>query len=555
MPAFSPLNLIKDSWLPVRRRCGDVVRVAPSALTDGVDGDDPIVDFAWARPDFDAAAGELVIGLLATACADRLGRRAWLKWWESPPTPAELAERLAPLVPFFRFDGDGPLFMQDLDSLDDGAEGRVAALLIDSPGGQTLEQNRDLFVKRRRVRVLGRSVAAMALFTLNAFAPAGGAGIRTSLRGGGPFTCLVLPEARDQVPLPLWRVLWLNAVAPRDAGERADARFPWCLPTRISKAPGSVTTPTDVDPLQAFWGMPRRTRLLFETNAEGLPCDLTGEVEPVVVRKYRSRPHGNNYKGWSRVHPLSPYYRTKATDTEWLPRHPQPGRLAYRDWVGLVVADAAGDDARVAPAEVVASARSRLREARAGDGRSVRLVAAGYDMDNMKPRGFVESAMPVVALDEAEVQATASLARRLVAGAEAAARLLSSCVRQVLAAEAGNKGAVQEAKDRFWAETEAPFFALLECAAPADAPEDAPTARCQQWRKDLARHARAIFDEACPLAVEAPRGVEAVIAARRRLGLGLEGHGKDGRDLFEALGLPPSEPTGKTVGKGRKGSA
>jgi CRISPR system Cascade subunit CasA len=549
----SPLNLVTDAWLPVRRHSGVAERAAPAGLTGGIE-DDPIVAFAWSRPDFDAAAAELVIGLLATACAERLDRRGWYDWWEGPPTTAELAERLAPLAPFFGLDGDGPRFMQDLDPLDDGAEGGVAALLIDSPGSQTLEQNRDLFVKRRRVSVLGRSAAAMALFTLNAFAPAGGAGIRTSLRGGGPFTCLVRPEARDQAALPLWRVLWLNAVAPREAGERSDARFPWCLPTHVSKAPGSVTTPTDVDPLQVFWGMPRRTRLLFETNAEGLPCDLTGEVEPVVVRTYRSRPHGNNYKGWSQVHPLTPYYRTKATDTEWLPRHPQPGRLAYRDWVGLVVADAAGDDARVAPAGVVASARTRLREARAGDGRSARLVAAGYDMDNMKPRGFVESAMPVAALDEAEVQAAATLARRLVAGAEAAARLLSSCVRQALAAEAGDKGGVQEAKDRFWAETEAPFFALLERAARADTPEDEPTTRCQEWRKDLARHARSIFDEACPLDVEAPRGVEAVIAARRRLGLGLQGHGKDGRGLFDALGLSPSEPTGKAVGKGRKGS-
>ena len=550
----SPLNLIIDAWLPVRRHSGASTRVAPSGLTEGIE-DDPIVAFAWERPDFDAAAVELVIGLLATACADRLGRRVWLDWWERPPTPMELAERLARLTPFFGLDGDGPRFMQDLDPLADAGEVGVAALLIDSPGGQTLDQNRDLFVKRRRAAVIGRSAAAIALFTLNAFAPAGGAGIRTSLRGGGPFTCMVLPETQGRAPLPLWRVLWLNALAPREAGDRGNARFPWCVPTRVSKAPGCVTTPTDVDSLQAFWGMPRRTRLLFETNTEMLSCDLTGEVEPVVVRTYRSRPHGNSYKGWSRVHPLTPYYRIKATDTAWLPRHPQPGRLAYRDWVGLVVADAAGDDARVAPAAVVASARGRLREARAGDGRSVRLVAAGYDMDNMKPRGFVESAMPVVALDEAEVQAAASLARRLVAGAEVAARLLSGCVRQALAAEVGDKGGVQEAKDRFWAETEARFFALLERSALGDTPEDEPTARCQEWRRDLSKHARAIFDAACPLDVEAPRGVEAVIAARRRLGLGLEGHGKDGRDLFEALGLPPSEPTGKTVGKGRKGSA
>ena len=296
MPEPGTLNLVTDPWLPVRRRSGALARIAPSSLTDGADSHDPVIAFAWSRPDFDAAARELVIGLLATACPDRLGARAWLDWWRRPPPREELTERLAPLAPFFELDGSGPRFMQDLDPLADGGESEVAALLIDSPGGQTLEQNRDLFVKRRRVTILGRSTAAMALFTLNAFAPAGGAGIRTSLRGGGPFTCMVVAELPDRNPLPLWRLLWLNVQPPRDAGARPDDRFPWCLPTRASKAPGSATSPADVDPLQAFWGMPRRTRLLFEPNADGAPCDLSGEVEPVVVGRNRNHPKSNNNK-------------------------------------------------------------------------------------------------------------------------------------------------------------------------------------------------------------------------------------------------------------------
>jgi CRISPR system Cascade subunit CasA len=552
VPEPEPLNLVTGAWLPVRRRSGAVARITPSALTDGID-DDPIVAFAWSRPDFDAAARELVIGLLATACGDRLDRRAWPGWWERPPAPDELAQRLAPLAPFFTLDGEGPRFMQDLDPLADGSESEVAALLIDSPGGQTLEQNRDLFVKRRRVTVLGRAAAAMALFTLNAFAPAGGAGIRTSLRGGGPFTCLVAPGATDGASA-LWRSLWLNVEAPREAGERPDQRFPWCVPTRVSKQPGTETSAADVDPLQAFWGMPRRTRLLFEPNPDRLPCDLTGAVEPVVVRRYRSRPHGNNYKGWSRAHPLTPYYRAKAGDREWLARHPQPGRLAYKDWVGLVVADGDGPTALAAPAAVVDLARRRLRDVRAGDRSAARLVAAGYDMDKMKPRGFVESVMPVVALAEEETQAATALARRLVAGADAAVRLLTGCVRQALVAEAGDRGEVQQARDRFWAETEPRFFALLADAAATATREDGLVGSCRVWRRELARRARAIFDGACPLDPEAPRGIEAVIAAHRRLGLGVEGHGKEGRGLFAALGLAPPAP-GDRVAKERKRAA
>ena len=69
----------------------------------------------------------------------------------------------------------------------------VGALLIDTPGANALRKNTDLFVKRGRIEVLSRAAAAIGLFTLSAYAPAGGAGIRTSLRGGGPLTTLLLP--------------------------------------------------------------------------------------------------------------------------------------------------------------------------------------------------------------------------------------------------------------------------------------------------------------------------------------------------------------------------
>ena len=537
------LNIIADAWMPARRRSGVLTRIAPSGLTEDLDGD-PIVAFAWSRPDFDAAARELLIGLLATTCMDCLDGRGWLEWWHRPPVPEELAQRLTGIAPSFELDGDGSRFMQDLDPLLDGGESEVAALLVDSPGGQTLDQNRDLFVKRRRVTTLGRSTAAMALFTLNAFAPAGGAGIRTSLRGGGPFTCHVAAGDPDGAPLSLWHLVWLNTVAPRDAGTRPEARFAWCLPTRGSKPPGTETSAADVDPLQAFWSMPRRTRLVFEPNVEALPCDLTGAVEPVVVRRYRSRPYGNNYKGWSRTHPLTPHYRGKASDTEWLTAKPQPGRLAYKDWVGLVVDDAA---ALRAPAAVVETARRRLVDI----GMTARLVAAGYDMDNMKPRGFVESFMPLVTLDGDAAQAVAVVARILVAGADAAQRLLTGCVRQGLIADAFDKGVVQQAKDRFWADTERDFFRLLADAAATGDEENGPTRLARLWRDRLDLCARMIFNDCCPLDPEAPRGIEAVIAARRRLGIGLNGYGKEGDALLKALGLTPPE-SGRKAGRGRR---
>ena len=168
----------------------------------------------------------------------------------------------------------------------------MAALLIDAPGAQTLRNNADLFVKRGGAPVLCRAAAAMALFTLCSYAPAGGAGHRTSLRGGGPMTTLVVAGHRGYGDT-LWGRIWPNV----ESRERIDARFsesrqsddpetifPWLAPTRTSnpKAGGGPTTPRDIHPLQVYWGMPRRIRLRFE-EAQGRCCDLTATDDSVVV--------------------------------------------------------------------------------------------------------------------------------------------------------------------------------------------------------------------------------------------------------------------------------
>ena len=84
-----------------------------------------------------------------------------------------------------------------------------------------------------------------------------------------------------------------------------------------------MTTPKDVHPAQALWGMPRRIRLDFAPNEDGrLRSDRA--VDAVVVRTYRTpAPWHQLTAGLG--HPLTPYYRTKPTDPEWLPAHPAAG--------------------------------------------------------------------------------------------------------------------------------------------------------------------------------------------------------------------------------------
>ena len=130
------------------------------------------------------------------------------------------------------------------------------------------------------------------------------------------------------------------------------------MPTRVSDK-ARATTPVDVHPAQAFFGMPRRIRLVFEPNTEGVPCDLTGGVEPVVVRAYRSRNYGTNYVGWGGYHPLTPYYRAQGGRHEWLPRIPSRGGWATATGSALVLGDDEDPD----------KARARRRARWSGGGR------------------------------------------------------------------------------------------------------------------------------------------------------------------------------------------
>lgn len=562
---LSGFALLDKNWLPVRRASGSVEIIRPSDMTAGP-SDDPIVAFAWPRADFDTAAREFMIGLLSTACWSRIRGDEWEAWWLEPPPPEVLQNCFAPLSPAFHLDGDGPRFMQDLDPLDDGSVCNVSALLIDAPGANTITRNADLFVKRGQVARLGRPAAAMALFTLQTFAPSGGAGHRTSLRGGGPLTTVVVPDGpSNDVPTTLWHLLWANVFWQSDWPnplDRLDQVFPWLAPTRVSKT-GKQTTPDDVHPAQAFWGMPRRIRLDFEAATIEQPCGLTGATDDVVIARYRTKPHGNNYEGWSRAHPLTPYYRAKPGAAEWLPVHAQPGRLAYRDWLGLVVNDTDESPTRV-PAAVLRLARDRLLDV--GLRRTCRLSASGYDMDNMKARGFVESQMPLHLFPEGTVGKYADAAvRTLVTAARRSQDALSRHVGQALLPgnpPAADKGDRHLATIRFWDQTELSFYRLLDTLADGFAPlstdpdaleEVVPTLVqrvARDWLRVLRREALAIFDDLVPLDSLDFESLESRIAARRSLVNTFAGYSKAGQALFTELNLPV--PERRSPGKQQK---
>lgn len=535
-----PLNLLTTPWLPVLRRSGAKSTIRPSQLTDRIQ-DDPVVALDWPRADFRVAALEFLIGLLSTAYPPA-EHNDWLDGWDKPPTPAALDAAFAPIAHAFNLDGPGPRFLQDHDDLASESE-PVERLLIESPGGSTARNNTDLLVRRGRFAQLGRPAAAMALYTFQSWAPAGGAGNRTGLRGGGPMVTLVAPGAAET----LWHLLWANVLkgqAPRS--EDLPRVFPWLAPTITSDAGVVVVPEVNAHPLQCWWGMPRRIRLDFVAGTA--PCDLTGMPDTVLVTGWRQRPRGAKYAAWGRVHPLTPHYQLKS-GSEVLPLHPQPGGIGYRHWLGLITTS---PDGLRTPAAAVAAWRVTDRRAQDLGGRT-RLLAAGYAMDNMKARAFVESEMPLPGA--VDPQAQDEFAQALVRAADLVAGLLRNAVRHALFSPGAtvklDAEMLASQRERLWERTDAAFFDAL--FRQGEVPEE--KAR-EGWARLLRGTALSLFDEAAPLRAEVSAAAAAprIAAARRRLLFALTGYGKEGKTLFsDILGLPlPASASQRKIQKGGK---
>jgi CRISPR system Cascade subunit CasA len=528
------------------------------------EGPKDIVRIATDRPDCDVALMEFLIGLLAVTM-DGTNVGEWPKRYRTPPSCTELEALFTPLEPAMFLDGDGPRFFQDLEDLQ-GTPTPIASLLVDAPGANAIKGNTDHFVKRGRTGILSRSGAAIALLTLQTAAPAGGAGNRTSLRGGGPLTTLVYPGRSDKTEPTLWQKLWANVPDGYAARPEDHKRvFPWLVPTRTSDKAGVETTPADVHEAQAFFGMPRRIRLVFEPNKDARPCDLTGEVDEVIVTGYITRPWGTNYTAWRKVHPLSPYYLPKKTDVEWLPLHLQSSRVGYRHWLGLVMEST--DGLRV-PAASVHAFRTRapnLGKCERAAQLDSRLLVAGYAMDNMKPLDFGEALLPLIVTgSERGDRQVRETARGLDEAAEFVAGQLVTSVKLALygpkaKADTGST-VLGPVRDRFWAETEDAFYQMLREAGelyvvdgePAEDPRDVLQRTGNAWRQVLRRHALAIFDDTAPIEDAESDRIAHVIEGRKWLGLMFEGFSPTGRALFGKLHLaPPDAGKRSKGGRGR----
>ncbi len=482
------LNLISDPWIPVRFRDGSTNTIAPHQITES-----DILAPDWPRADLNLACYELLIGLVFLADPPRD-----LSDWRTRRKPSSdaLKRSLESYAPAFSLGGAHPFLQEKLET--NKPPGQVDMLFIDSAGENAVKKNSDLMVWRGRYGVLDPALAAMALYTLQAFAPAGGAGIRTSMRGGGPMITLI-----DLGKEGLWPFVWANVPYGTPA---MIENLPWMRSVRLSHTKGSETYPQHEHPVEAFFGMPRRLQLVMDERG------VTGVIQ---------KTYGTNYASWR--HPTSPYYRKKE-GSELLPLHPKPS-FGYRNWLGVCAADPDGLVERATCVEM-------WKQGRDSEGCESSLRVAGWIMNKMTSVTFLNSVQPLIELPENRNLVLSEL----ICAADSAAKMLRQALGVVI-----EQGTVCDAVvEEFFVQTEPHFHECLkDLKAVAWSPEFA-----LYWIRKLRECALALFDlHSVPgLEMRSSRQQEAIIRARLRL-LAIQPKNKKFSDFFETVAMVEGEVT------------
>lgn len=412
------LNLILDPWIPVRY--GD----RPAVIRPDQIAEAGLTALDWPRPDFNLACLELLIGLVYLAMPPESDSA----WQTRKPDPQALRAALAPLAPAFEVLGEGPRFLQDKARLE-GNPSPPDMLFIDSAGESTIKKNIDLMVKRGRYPALDLPLAAMALYTLQAFAPSGGSGHYTSIRDGGPLVTLVKPSMLGRAPL--WSLIWANVPQGRPLTDLT--ALPWMRATQTSEAGQLVHQPEgEFPPAEVFFGMPRRLRLVVEEGR------VTGVIQ---------RPRGIQYGLWQ--HPLTPYYAMEAGGDR-LPVHPKPGPQSYHHWLGISLAtQSAGKDTLRWRASALENHIRRSDDAYAT------VIAAGWAVKQHTPLNFLWSEQPLFPFGPESPEA--GQAADLVAAADVAARALMKAATTALGLSGSKGTSIEPLRERFFLETESAF--------------------------------------------------------------------------------------------------
>ncbi len=395
------MNLITDPWIPVIRWDGRDT-IMPWQIAEAKN---PVIELNAPRPDFQGALYQFLIGLLQTCFAPN-DEDKWLERWEKTPEPNELEVAFEKYKDAFELDFKKGLgFMQDRDDFE-GEWLPVEDLVGGALSDNTRKGNKDLFVKTKQIELISPYWAALALFTLQVTGVLAWGKHRVGLRGNAPLTTLIMPDLNQS---SLWKKLWLNVIyredidlIPGDSNKtnRSDI-FPWMGKTRISpnKKP---TSPSDANPLQHYWAMPRRIRLKVEP-VKDKKCDLSGVKLEHGVRFYKRIHDGVYYtNGW--VHPLTPYTRT-AKDKFPRPIKGTSAGEGFRHWVSLNYDEYVDDKNKKLRWGRSLVVRHYYDEKKHNIAVNTKLWCFGYDAASANVKCWYESVMPTFQVPNDDVDA------------------------------------------------------------------------------------------------------------------------------------------------------
>lgn len=296
------MNLLQDKWISVVRENGIQEEIAPYQITDKLESN-PIVELVTPRPDFQGAMYQFLIGLIQTVYAPK-DEEEWKARFYEPPTTDELKNQTDKVAFAFELFGDGVRFMQDTTLSQDNEKVLVSSLLIESPGKNTIDENKDLFIKRNSIQRMCPKCVGLALFTLQTNSPSGGSGHNTSIRGGGPLTTILRYDSGSHEPgekNSLWRNIWINIIDQSVLRFSKNSKinetvFPW-MTDRFFKnnKNGSSVTIKDLDPRSVYWSFPRRI-MLDSVQGDGV-CNLCNTSSNILIDSYRTNTYGLDYGG------------------------------------------------------------------------------------------------------------------------------------------------------------------------------------------------------------------------------------------------------------------
>ena len=536
------MNLLHDPWMPVRDSAGQRHWITPDRLAEpqwrAFDAD---------RPDFNGALAQFAIGLLQTT-TPVANVIEWGRLHKSPPDSATLRQWFEPVAAAFVLDGDGARFMQDLSlQSEDGKSSPIAEILIDAPGESGVDGNKDLFVKRGVVLTVCPACAAAATLTLQINAPEGGRGHYTGMRGGGPLTTLVSKAGEAT----LWSNLWLNVIDGYNKPSSADepqlelsqSTFPWLGTVEQFQPQGGSITSAQANAVHAFWSMPRRVRLDFQTTTAPQACSICDRPSTQRVRTFRSRPNGIDYPSNAWLHPLTPY---REKDGSWLPVRPKGDGLGYRHWLAWAMSLGHAAERRAAVVDHALTYRHLQTRG------ALSLWTFGYEMRKDNPICWHESTIPLYALADCSPDQQAlvhSEVARWLAASELVAFYLRAAVKGAWFSNKspGDYGHIDAS---YYGATEPAFYKQLQSlidTVTAKAEHPALPAR-EAWHAVLTRTALRLFDDnfVGTGAVERQNPRRAALAHRQLR------NSLYGPKLRLALGLPVDATASKPARKSAK---